>query len=269
MTGPRLLSEADLPALLLLSSAAGWNQTADDWRRVIALQPDLAFGIERDGRVVASTTAVCYGRELAWIGMVLTHPEYRRQGLARVLMERTLAELDERTVTCVKLDATDAGRPLYTQLGFEDECAIERWLRPAGAIAMETQVGEYRADPELDREAFGADRSALLRILARGEAASAGNDGFAMARPGAVAAFLGPVVARNEAAARRLVEWIVARHGREDTYWDLLPATGGAAALAREFGFQPARKLVRMRRGVAGGEGRADWIWAGAGFEFG
>jgi GNAT superfamily N-acetyltransferase len=269
MDGPRLLVEGDLPALLTLCRAAGWNQTEADWRRVMALQPDLVFGIERGGRVVAAATAICYGRQLAWIGMVLTHPDYRRQGLARMLMERALAELDARSIASVKLDATDAGRPLYAQLGFERECAVERWLRPACAVEVEPRVDEYRPDAELDREAFVADRVALLASLTGDEAASAGGDGFAMARPGAVAAYLGPVVARNQPAARRLVTWFVARHGHEDTYWDLLPASGGAVALAREFGFQPARKLVRMRRGVAGSQGRAEWIWAGAGFEFG
>jgi GNAT superfamily N-acetyltransferase len=269
MGGPRLLEETDLPALLALSRAAEWNQTGADWRRVQELQPDLALGIERDGRIVAAATAVCYGGELAWVGMVLTLPEYRKQGLARALMERVLGELDARGAPCVKLDATDAGRPLYAQLGFKDECPVERWRRPAGASEVTLEVSDYAPDFELDLEAFGANRSRLLAALARGEAASADGDGFAMARPGAVAAYLGPLVARNENAARRLVAWFVARHGHEDSYWDVLPGSGHAASLAREFGFEPARKLVRMGRGAAGPAGRADLIWAGAGFEFG
>jgi hypothetical protein len=45
-------------------------------------------------------------------------------------------------------------------------------------------VEAYRPNPQLDREAFGADRSALLASLAPIESAST-RGAFAMGRPGA------------------------------------------------------------------------------------
>src|SRR5258708_39645964 len=115
-----------------LKEAAGWNQTAADWQRVLALEPDGCFAIECDGQVRATTTAVCYGEELAWVGMVLTDAQYRGRGFARRLMEHTLAYLRGKRGAWVKLDATDMGRPLYGRLGCPDHGTIERGIERAG-----------------------------------------------------------------------------------------------------------------------------------------
>ena len=56
MAQPRNLEINDLPAALELSTLAGWNQTADDWRLLLELAPSGCFGIEVDGRVVATAT---------------------------------------------------------------------------------------------------------------------------------------------------------------------------------------------------------------------
>ena len=133
MAAIRLLTPADLPALLHLSRSASWNQTAEDWARLIALQPSGCFGIELDGTLAASATVVCYPPDLAWLGMVLTLPEYRGRGLARRIVEHAIAYSGRRTV---RLDASAMGQPLYESLGFVEECAVERWLRdPAPAAA--------------------------------------------------------------------------------------------------------------------------------------
>src|SRR5580692_2431699 len=134
MNGFRLLTAADIPQAMLLKQTAGWNQTEQDWVRMLELEPEACFCIERDGKLAATTTAICYGRNLAWIGMVLTAPEHRGQGMATELMRRALEFLAGRQVRLVKLDATAMGSPLYRKFGFADECSIERWVRaPAPA----------------------------------------------------------------------------------------------------------------------------------------
>src|SRR5207245_1664402 len=96
MSGVRLLRPTDVPQAMRLKEAAGWNQTEDDWRRMLDLEPEGCFGIEQEGRLVATTTTICYGSRLAWIGMVLTDPEFRGRGLASRLMRRALEYLDSR-----------------------------------------------------------------------------------------------------------------------------------------------------------------------------
>lgn len=270
----RLLTPEDIPAAMRLKEAAGWNQTPGDWRNVMTLAPDGCFGMDCDGALRATATAVCYGRELAWIGMVLTDPAFRGRGLARNLMEHALDYLRGRGVGWVKLDATDMGHVLYERLGFRDECVIERWMRPPGAVQRAgARPGVFEFDPALDRQAFGADRAELLRLLAGIESASMAGEGYAMGRPGSNAAYFGPCVARSAGAARDLLTWFVGRHQHESVYWDILPANVEGVAMAHEFGFERVRELMRMS--VEGGTNlaalarRDELVFATAGFEYG
>ena len=51
---------------------------------------------------------------------VYTRSEYRRQGIARRMVEMLIAETWKRGATEISLDATTMGRPLYESLGFTD-----------------------------------------------------------------------------------------------------------------------------------------------------
>jgi GNAT superfamily N-acetyltransferase len=258
-----------------IKEAAGWNQTELDWENLLRIAPETCFGLECDGTVVATTTAVCYGRTLAWIGMVLTDPAYRRRGYGRRLMQHTLEALAALQVDWIKLDATEMGAPLYRDLGFEDEGPIERWglsgtePRPGGDT-----LAPFPADRgDLDHRAFGTDRSLLLEMLAPLGAAAIPGEAFAMGRPGSKAAFFGPCVSRSPEAARELLAWFLRRYPREPVYWDLLPGNREAVRLARAFGFEPLRRLVRMVRrsapGAAPMEHDDSRVFAAAGFEYG
>ena len=241
----RTFTVADLPQLLDLSFSANWNQLEQDWRNLLSLAPAGCIGVEEDGRIVASATGVAYGGELAWIGMVLTRPECRGRGYASQLMRQLLEHLQ---TPCIKLDATDLGRPIYEKLGFVEEYVVERWMGQLPAAPVIT----YPPDPELDRLAFGADRSALLPLLGA-------------SRPGRVAHYLGPIVARTPVEARARIEG----SGAAGTvYWDIPVPNPQATALAAELGFTPVRRLWRMRRGTPIQE-RPDLVYALAGFEWG
>jgi GNAT superfamily N-acetyltransferase len=268
----RLLTAADLDAAMALSREAGWNQTREDWARMLALTPQGCFGVDCDDRLVATSTTYCYGSELAWIGMVLTAADYRGRGLARATMHAAIDFARSRDVAWIKLDATDMGRPLYEKLGFAAEYAVERWLRPA-APASGALVDACRPSPTLDREAFGADRSELLMSLAPIEAASISARAFAMGRPGTKAAYFGPCVSRSVDDAAKLLDWFLSRHAHEQVFWDLIEPNFDAYALARTRGFNPVRRLARMalagRPSVAPFVERPELVYALGGFEFG
>lgn len=279
----RRMREADIPAGMVLKQAAGWNQTEQDWENILALEPEGCWVYEADGKVAGAATTVCYGVELAWIGMVLTLPDYRRRGIARALMEEALRFCVSREVRCVKLDATDMGRPLYAKLGFEDELLIERW-----GITLPDRAGAGNPPDEpprledvsriaaLDRRAFGADRRAILQRLAGRfpDECWALPGAYLMARPGSKAYFLGPCVAEDNEAARRLIEALLRRHPGESFFWDLLPDNPAATALAQSLGFEHKRTLIRMvwnqpGRGTGKVGDRPDLVVAAAGFEYG
>jgi GNAT superfamily N-acetyltransferase len=265
----RALLPRDIPAAVELSTLAGWNQTEADWRTLLALSPTGCFALVHEGRLAATTTVLCYGQELAWLGMVLTHPDYRRKGFARRLLEHALAYADSRHVRSIKLDATEQGQPLYESFGFRTEQEIQRWSglgrdpsRVDGAAAF--TISQIAA---ADREAFGADRSSLLQALA-GRTAPLGSGGnYLFWRPGVRATYLGPCVAASVASARALIERCV---GGDETrwFWDILSANEHAAELAAGFGFRAERRLMRMARG-AEQRGNDPVIYAIAGFELG
>lgn len=244
----RLAIKADLADLMALSTAVGWNQVEADWLRLLELEPEGCYGIEEDGRVAASATVITYGQRLAWIGMVLTLPDYRGRGFATQLMKRCLDYCDARQVRTVKLDATDLGRPVYKKFGFVEEYVVERWK---GTLAG-AERREFERDYELDRTAFGADRRALVERLG-------------LSRAGRVASYAGPVVSRTVEGARAK---IVYGGAAGVTFWDIPMVNAPAVELAGELGFASVRRLWRMRRGPAIEE-RPDLVYALGGFEYG
>ena len=248
----RLLEASDVPQALALSQTAGWNQTLEDWSLAIEMNPAGCFAMEFEREIVATTTSIRYGTDLAWIGMVLTHPEFRGRGFARALMRSALDHLSD--VQTVKLDATEMGEPLYRQLGFVEECAIERWVGQSNFPNVEVQPINF---PVFD--SFGADRSRLLERLSKFESASL-EDAFAMGRGNR----FGPCVSRSKASAQLLAKWFLARHPNQPIVWDLFPENNQAEPL----GFKLSRRLTRMTRGRALKSDHSQ-IYAGAGFEFG
>lgn len=274
-SGIRLLGHDDLPGAMRLKETANWNQTQADWERLLELEPEGCFVISHDELIAASATVVAYGTDLAWIGMVLTLPEFRRRGFGSRLMERVLEFAANRSVMKVGLDATDMGFPLYRAFGFETESIVERWERPADAPPVApAAVGPWQPAPDLDLLAFGANRSKLLASLARVSAASVGKDeGYAMDRPGTPAAYFGPCVAQSSASAENLLRWSLARHFQQRIFWDIPLDNQDAVALAGKYGFHPVRRLQRMMRSLQAAAAPVNpqysKVFAIAGFEFG
>ena len=256
----RLLQPSDLPDLLRLKEAAGWNQTAADWVHTLALEPAGCFGIEADGQIVATTACLLYGPELAWISMVLTLPAYRGRGYARELLQRAIRYAGGRTT---RLDATDMGRPLYASLGFAAEYPVQRWMREPSPHIPAGDALPLRIDAGLDRQVFGADRMAVLRPWA-GASMECGS--YALWRAGSNSAHFGPCVAHTSESARRLATQFIATFSNQRLSWDLFEHAQTAAAAC---GFKPARTLMRMVLNAAPQAAPDPRIYAIAGFDFG
>jgi GNAT superfamily N-acetyltransferase len=251
----------DIPSATQLSTEAGWNQTADDWKMLLELAPESCFAIETEGTVAATTTLLCYGSKLAWIGMVLTAHQYRGRGFARRLLAEALTQTDQRKIESVKLDATDQGKPLYERMGFRFEQAIERWAK--------TGDGTFPPNPQSkwqdDAESFGTNRSQLLSKLANRNPPLTLPQSYLFTRAGRLTNHLGPSVCDSPEDARAL-----ARRALQNSawYWDLLPNNKNAVAIAKDLGFTPQRHLSRMVRGKDL-RGKEAAIYATAGFELG
>ena len=203
----RRLRAEDIPAAAQLSAQAGWNQTEEDWRTLLELSPEGCLAIEVDGHLAATTTLLCYGRRLAWIGMVLTKAEYQRRGFARRLLAHALENADKMGIATMKLDATDQGQPLYESLGFRSEQEIERWSRP-GENAAQLPASRAICGGTVARFGFARCSELIVRNFSkdwRGSTLRASiSRSYLFTRPGRVTAYLGPCVSEDPRQARQL-----------------------------------------------------------------
>jgi len=259
----RILGPEDLSFADSLRAIVGWNQTLDDWRRFLAMEPEGCFLAEWDGVPAGTMTTLRYSSQLAWIGMVLVHPEHRRRGIGRALLDQGIRWLQDRGVGCIKLDATPAGKPVYEGMGFKDEWTLMRWERtgltvekPVNACLRSWRASDTQLVGLLDATAFGVSRQTLLGVLAGQsrraflmETALGPAAGYGFIRPGAQAAYLGPIVATSAQVGLQLVEALLAASAGEKVFWDIPDANSAAVAWARQHGFSPQRMLTRMYLG--------------------
>ena len=260
----RPLNDRDLAAALTLSAEAGWNQTAADWQ--IFLDLGSAVGVVgTDGRLIATAATLPHASRFAWISMVLVTAAQRRQGLARWLLRDCIERLTSRQLVPV-LDATPAGRSVYSGLGFRDAWSMRRLVGLVGRAAQAPPAGPAAegvtvrpldpADwPEIiayDAAVFGADRRALLRRLAGRlpEAALIAERerrlaGFLLGRDGRVMNQLGPLAAESDQVARALLARACAAVALPLAV-DVPDRHAGLGGWLLTLGFTAERPLTRM-----------------------
>ncbi|HEY6496654.1 MAG TPA: GNAT family N-acetyltransferase [Trebonia sp.] len=266
----RTLGPDDQARCVALSLDRGWSPERAKWALLLAACE--VFGVDApDGRGLAGAVVLTrWGVGCASVGMMLVAARYGGRGLGRALMEHLLrAAGDDTTVT---LFATDQGRPLYEKLGFEpvrrNVSFIGRFRAPrkdnskkrgAPGIVRAAADGDLPAILALDRAAFGADRGRILArlpgfaekiaVLEPGDPAG-GIAGYAAAwRNEPVSTVIGPLVALDGEAARRLVAGLAAGLSTP-VRLDLDPDRPELPGWADAHGLEPAgRSTVVMARG--------------------
>lgn len=167
----RPLGAPDIAAAdaVLCAAFASEQSFAPRLRRYLAVQPDGWLVAEAQGQITGMVGAIDYG-SFAYVGMMGVRPEWQGRGVGGRLLGTLLERLDARGVTCARLEATDAGRPLYLRHGFVDAGVSHEFHRPSAAAAAPgldgIQVATDQAEVvDLDRTLFRADRTRLWRWL--------------------------------------------------------------------------------------------------------
>ena len=218
----RAMTVDDLDLGLQLREQAGFNQTAADWQRFLALEPAGCFVAELAGRAVGTTTT-CIFDSVGWIAMVLVDPSARHQGIGTRLVQHAMAWLKQRGVQTIRLDATALGRPVYERLGFVAEYELVRLegratlvteSSPGGANLSPLQPEDLEAVAALDEKVTGTRRLRLLDRLRAEQPQAAAKivvdgtvQGYAMFRRGTHATHIGPVIANTAETGRTLLAW--------------------------------------------------------------
>lgn len=245
----RQMLPSDLDLALTLRGIAGWNQTPADILRLVNYEPEGCFVAEWAGQAIGTASTTTYGTDLAWIGLMLVHPDYRRRGIATALMEACLDYLSGRDVTCIKLDASPDGLPVYEKLGFRSESEIHRWER-AGTAVSPVRIAGAVPTPllQLDSQAFGTSRDDLIRQMDTESLTVSTSDGFGMARTGTRASYIGPVVSESESTAQTLCTELLSQL-TGPVFQDIFEDNAPAVEMAESNGFERVRLLTRMWTG--------------------
>ena len=272
------LTLADVAGGLALSGAAGWNQTADDWAFFIEQGHAIGFRTA-SGALIATAAAVVYSGGLGWISMVLVEHDWRHRGLASLLMETIVKRLQSLHITPV-LDATPAGEPVYRHLGFRTGFELERWQSggappPAPSASAEVrraEAADLDAIATLDQAVSGTGRRALLQnFFARADTqgwVARDGSGFLLARAGRRATQIGPLVARDAAAAIELLSAALATL-TGPVFLDVPKRWAQIAAWLERAAFTRQRPYVRMALGSGAPLDCGDRMFVLAGPEFG
>jgi GNAT superfamily N-acetyltransferase len=272
----RRLGPEDLRRCVALSVDRGWSPERAKWSLLLGCAE--AFGVDAPdgpvpsgGRLAGAVVLTRWGPDLASVGMMLVSARYARRGLGRALMEHVIGAAGDATVT---LFATDMGRPLYEKLGFRPARRCVSFVgtfrpgraapggtpaQPGPGVPAEVIRPATAADlPSIlavDQAAFGADRGRVLTrlpgfaeqlaVLENGR----GISGYAAAwRNLSSSAIIGPVVAPDTEAAKRLIADLAAKVSG-NVRLDLDPDRPELPAWAHARGLEPAGRTTVMALG--------------------
>jgi len=273
------MAPEDIASGLRLCRVSGWNQTEADWAMLLASGSFRAVVV--DHKVVGTGGVVRYGHRLGWVAMILVDPAARGRGIGTAIMADLLARASG--LASVGLDATPLGRPVYERLGFRGHGELVRLEaapsrnRPPRPKDVRPLAGRDLEDVlKWDLEAFGADRSSVLRWAAErapeyawcaGEDAAI--DGYCFGRYGYRAHQVGPVVARHHSVAERLLTACLAPYPDRRFFLDTPAYAGEWLSSVQRAGFVAQRPFTRMFRKGDRIPGQAELHFAILGPEFG
>lgn len=256
------LTLSDARRCLDLTEAVKWSQTLDDWKRLLSWSGDGAYGMMHRTSTLAATTLVFrYGIERAWIGTVITHPRFQRQGLATQLMETAMAGLKREGVREIMLDATQMGQPLYEKFGFRVVYPVDIFM---GAAVSQPRAAAERYQPAhltellaLDREVFGADRSRILKTLLKDFPAWVDYEGDVLQGyligqiKDVESAHIGPWIHRSPQGAEKLLQTALNHLAGRVIRLDIAEKNQNSQDIAIKYGFEKKRSCSRMIFGEA------------------
>jgi hypothetical protein len=220
LTSVRVLGGDDIAACVDIADDRAWAGGAMPWQFLLSVGRGLGID-DPDGGLAAVVVLTRYPPGLAVIGNLLVKQRFGRHGLGGTLVRRAL---DMAAGQVVFLYATAMGRPLYERLDFRVTNAVVRHIgvyrpdrpgdeRPSRVpLVRAPRAADQAALLGLDREVFGADRSAALAALARtaDKVVVAEDDrglaGHAATTRSAALLTIGPVIARDDDTARALID---------------------------------------------------------------
>lgn len=216
------LRKGKIEDIVALSSYIGWDYSREE------IETILNTGIvnERE-ELIASAAIILYGETLASIGMVIVHPDYKGRGIGKIITDSCVKSVSAQTP--IMLIATDEGKILYEKLGFRAVSYVSKYICNSYnaddyCVGNEDYMINYEERDlekiiKIDEYAFGTNRKAFLKkriiqseqcIVVKDNKQNVLGYGLSIQTP--ENKILGPVVAKNDAMAMRIVHYLAREH---------------------------------------------------------
>ncbi len=167
----RSMRPEDIPFVVRSTLGEGWGYTRVDLERMLRLNPEGSL-VWEEKSTLGFITSVRHGNT-AMIGHLVVTKEGRGRKIGRSLVQTLLDRYDESGIESTILYATEAGRGLYHKMGFEDSHVMQpmalyfsekEWSALSGRCPR-LEHDDLPRVVSIDKELFGDDRSALLRLF--------------------------------------------------------------------------------------------------------
>lgn len=256
----RDIAEVDINSLLALSVGVGWSHRLQDWEFMLELGRGRV-AMDEVGRVHGVAMWFPFGDRAATVGMVITTPRLQTLGGGQWLMRNILRETEGRALG---LHATSQSHRLFLSLGFEDEGTVYQREGHVGApaepaLAVDGKIrafvhSDMSAIRDLDRAATGWVRDDLIdALIVRSRGSVLIRDGkmeaCALMRSFGRGTVIGPIIARCEEDAFRVLQPLISELDGRFARIDLWDETGGLAAFAERCGLRVVQEVTRMSLG--------------------
>ena len=217
--------EVDIADFLMMAAAEGW--VAEPWEIAFLLRvfPEGCFCVRgRYGKGIAFVTGLRHEKS-GWVGNLIVAEGFRGKGLGEALFRKALEALHAAGAGTFWLTASDSGKSLYEKYGFNSLDTVIRWSgtgrrRHAGhtELAELTELTELTASTsvsDIDCQAWGDRRDALLAATAGRGRLVLGEPGFLVIQPCGAAMQLGPFSAQDYGSAEYLCDAALGSLSRE------------------------------------------------------
>lgn len=253
----RVLDLPEIETLLGWAKAEGWNPGLADAAPFRAADPQGFIGCFVDDVMIAGISAVRYGSDFGFIGLYITHADFRGRGYGRRVWDAGIGHLEGRTIG---LDGVPEQQANYRSMGFLPDYETFRW---SGRLKgrLDPKIGPFGETDlpallEFDGRHFAGNRSEFLRdwlalprqtkvIIRDGRIA-----GYAVLRRCHDGYKVGPLFAVNAGVAESLLNACAADTQGETIHIDVPAGQIEISSQLERDGFERGFRTTRMYRGT-------------------
>ena len=258
MTRFACMSVSDIPFAVKLSSQEEWKTPPSDFMRILHLDPHGSFVAFDGNSRVGMITTMTFGKGLAWIGNVIVDKNHRGKHIGQGLMNYAIHHLMKLQIRHIGLYCFKDNVGFYRRLGFVGGTQFVRLRRPTRIPrSYQSELGKQPSLPQvlsMDRRAFGADRSKLIRSWIREKSGAyfgftnGKTSGFLLVKKYSTMFDLGPgaTFGASQVDLNKLLAESLEYAWRKPIEASCLARNRGMLKLLGEYGFRTINRGFRM-----------------------